>query len=186
MTLPDDFWDALDLLGEACKLYHQRTGSTAVLVGGAAAAVLTDGEFMSADFDVVAVRDREFEAILLTLGFRPEDRAGYLLVGYYHPSHPRYGFQLVSGQLFDGKADFNKLLKLQITSRSEVILPSVEDMIADRLGQHAVASASDTSRLEQAKALFALAQDVEPSYLTQRIREEGGDPALIGLLDKGP
>lgn len=69
--------------------------------------------------------------------------------------------------------------------RSEVVLPSVEDMIADRLGQYAAAAPSDTSRLEQAKTLLALAPKVERSYLFKRICEEGGDPNLLGLPSEG-
>ena len=54
-------------------------------------------------------------------------------------------------------------------------------MIADRLAQHAIASSTDTSRLDQAKALYALAHDPDRDHLVKRINEEGGDPALIGL-----
>jgi hypothetical protein len=185
VPLPEDFSAALNALGEACKCYYDRTGSVAVLVGGAATAILTAGGFMSADFDVLAGRTQEFETILGELGFIQEDWTGYLRVGFYHPKHPLFGFQLVSGQLFDGKADYDKLLRFEITPRSEVVLPSVEDMIADRLGQYAAAAPSDTSRLEQAKTLLALAPKVERSYLFKRIREEGGDPSLLGLPSEG-
>jgi hypothetical protein len=63
-----------------------------------------------------------------------------------------------------------------------VALPAIEDMIADRLGQHAAAApASDKSRLLQAKALFRLAEKPDIGYLRRRISDEGGDPALLGL-----
>lgn len=53
-------------------------------------------------------------------------------------------------------------------------------MIADRLGQHEIAK-GDTSMLEQAQALFTLAQGLDGTYLLRRIREEGGNPSLLGI-----
>ena len=63
-----------------------------------------------------------------------------------------------------------------------VTLPAIEDLIADRLGQHAVASPTDTTRLEQAQALFSQADGSDEAYLVRRIIEDGGDPALLGLV----
>ena len=65
---------------------------------------------------------------------------------------------------------------------AEIILPAIEDIIADRLGQHAVSSGDD-AMLHQAKVLYALAEDLDRDYLEIRIREEGGDSALLGLFD---
>ena len=62
------------------------------------------------------------------------------------------------------------------------ISEELEDRIADRLGQHAVASPADTSRLDQARALFGLANTLDKAYLLRRIRDDGGDPALLGLI----
>ena len=59
-------------------------------------------------------------------------------------------------------------------------LPAFEDIIADRLGQHAVASQSDDSRMQQAQMLLAMAKSVDMEYLKRRVNEEGGD---LGLLD---
>ena len=63
-----------------------------------------------------------------------------------------------------------------------VTLPAIEDLIADRLGQHAVASPTDTTQLEQAQALFNLADGIDEANLVRRIIEDGGDPALLGLV----
>jgi hypothetical protein len=60
-----------------------------------------------------------------------------------------------------------------------LLLPSIEDMIADRLGQYPAGSASDTSRLEQARVLFQLADGLDITYLSKRIRDEGGDLTLL-------
>ena len=118
------------------------------------------------------------------MGFLKECEPGYLLGGFYHPHHPLYGFQMVSGGLFEGRADSELLVRVEVNSRSEVVLPSIEDMIADRLAQHAIASITDMSRLEQAKSLFSSSARPETDYLRKRIREEGGDPTLLGLPDK--
>ena len=181
MALPDSYLAILDCLARACSTYRERTGSSVVLVGGAATALYTDGEFLSCDFDVIAGADDEFAAAMLLHGFKREDRPGHLLVGFYHPDHPGYGVQQVTPPLFDGRSDLSRLVRLSVTPPGEVTLPSVEDLIADRLAQHAVASPTDTSRLDQARALFALADDPDKDYLVKRISEEGGDPTLIGL-----
>ncbi len=47
---------------------------------------------------------------------------------------------------------------------------SVEDLIADRMGQFASGTAAD--RFEQARLLLALHPDVDLDYLEHHIREE--------------
>lgn len=181
MALPDSYLAILQRLASVCALYRGRTGNSAVLVGGAATALYTDGSFMSCDFDIVAGVDEEFIKAMLLHGFKREDRPGHLLVGFYHPDHPGYGVQQVTPPLFDGRSDPSRLVHLSLDLPGEVTLPSVEDMIADRLAQHAGASPTDTSRLNQARALYALADGPDRDYLVRRICEEDGDPALIGL-----
>ena len=181
MPLPDDYLAALERLAFAFTTYRERTGGTAVLVGGAATAIYTAGQFPSADFDVVAANDCAFEEAMAEHGFQREDRSGHLLIGFYHPEHPGYGFQQVSGTLFDGQADRTRLFRMAVTAPGEITLPAIEDMIADRLGQYAVASPTDLSRLQQARALFSVAEVLDDSYLLKRIVMEGGDPALLSL-----
>lgn len=180
MTLPADYIDLLSELARAFAAYEAETGVWPVLVGGAAAAIQTAGEFMSGDFDVVAGNDEAFAHAMLSSGFTVDERIGRIAGGYYHPAYPRYGVELVSGPLFDGRADPEKLVRLTINDGS-IVLPSIEDLIADRLGQFAISSVSDTSRLEQAKAMLRMAKEVDGHYLRSRIVDEGGDPALIGL-----
>ena len=183
MPLPPDYLAALEALAHAFADYRSRTGNDAILVGGAAAAIHTAGLFPSGDFDVVAANDAAFEEAMLAQGFEKESRARYLQMGFFHPRHPAYGFQQVSGSLFDGQSDLKRLIFLTI-GRGEgvsVAIPSIEDMIADRLGQHAVFGPSDDSRLRQALALFQLKSDFDVQYLRHRIETEGGDPALLGL-----
>jgi hypothetical protein len=187
MPFPPDYIAALEALGRVFDLYRERTGVDAVLVGGAAAAIYTAGMFQSSDFDVVAAHDDAFVSAMLENGFLHEDREGHLLVGFYHPDHPQYGFQQVSGALFDGLSEPGRLVRVIVktTEESAIVLPAIEDMIADRLGQHAVAPLSDDSRLRQARALLKLAEKPDIDYLIRRIWDEGGDPALLGLnLDR--
>lgn len=59
---------------------------------------------------------------------------------------------------------------------------SVEDMIADRMGQYASGIAAD--RIEQARKLFALQIELDLDYLDRRINEETfGDYGIDALKD---
>jgi len=62
-----------------------------------------------------------------------------------------------------------------------VLLPSIEDMIADRLGQFAASDGKDQRMLDQAVLLKQLAGAADLAYLRRRVVEETGDPSLIGL-----
>ncbi|AQS85348.1 MAG: hypothetical protein ABF876_01110 [Acetobacter aceti] len=179
MSIPISFLDALSELAGVFGIYKQETGHDAVLVGGAATVLYTAGVFSSGDFDFIVIDDALFEKAMLRSGFIKEDRQGRLRMGYYHPMHPQYGFQAVSGALFDGRADRRRLVAVSVRDGRTITLPAIEDIIADRLGQHGVASPSDTSRLEQAKLMFLLAAKIDINYLRKRIEEEGGDISLL-------
>jgi hypothetical protein len=180
VALPDTYLAALQALALACERYSVMTGGgVAVLVGGAAAALYTAGALMSGDFDLVVAADDAFSQAMGESGFIKEVRTGFLERGFYHPDHPAYGFEQVSGRLFDGRADARRLVRILPSSGGSITLPSVEDMIADRLGQFAAGSPTDISRLVQARTLFRLAEVLDRDYLWKRIGEEGGDPALL-------
>lgn len=181
MEFPADYLEALDALGVAFSGYEAETGAVAVLVGGAATALQTAGAFMSADFDVIAADDDAFARAMISAGFVAEGGVGHGAGGWYLPALPQYAVELVTGPLFDGRSDPKRLIRVVVRDDAAVVLPSVEDLIADRLAQHAVASASDDSRLLQARRLFMLAKRVDKDYLAQRIAEEGGDASLLGL-----
>lgn len=71
----------------------------------------------------------------------------------------------------DGKVDAEHIRLVEpdgMTERFRII--SVEDLIADRMGQYASGTASD--RLEQARVLLALHPEADRAYLECRIREE--------------
>jgi hypothetical protein len=61
-----------------------------------------------------------------------------------------------------------------------VAVISLEDMIADRMGQYAPGTAP--KMLDQARILFALHPDADLAYLKRRIREEtSGDHGIASL-----
>lgn len=180
MSLPPEYLAALVPLADAFSAYEKATGSVAVLVGGAAAAIHTDGAFMSADFDVVAGNDAAFDQAMATAGFVDDEKALHGQGGWYHPAHPQFAVEQVSGGYFDGRADKTRCLKLTVREDAAIVLPAIEDMIADRLGQHEVAG-GDMSMLEQARALYALAEGLDLAYLYRRIVEESGNPAHLRL-----
>ena len=179
-SLPPDFWTMLGLLAKACDRYRETTGRRAIIVGGAAVSFYTQGAILSGDVDMVA--DIDFEHSLLAEGFEKETGPGKLLGGYFHPDVPRMSVELVSGSLFDGLTDKDRLLAIQLTGDGVVHFPPIEDMIADRLGQFASSKNKNSEMLKQASILMTLAIDYDPVYLRRRILEEGGDPAAIGLV----
>ena len=181
MPLDQDFRDALTRLGRVFARYQAASGDQAVLVGGTTVSLYTNGLILSGDFDVVANADAAFETAMRAQGFVREHRAGRLRIGWYHPDCPLYGFQAVSGALFDGRADRARLVTIITDATGCVLLPSIEDMIADRLGQFAASDGKDQRMLDQAVLLKQLAGAADLAYLRRRVVEETGDPSLIGL-----
>jgi hypothetical protein len=179
-SLPNDYWEALTLLARASSKYKEQTGQQVVIVGGAAVSFYTQGQVLSGDFDMVT--DIGFEQFLIAEGFQKEAGPGRRLGGYYHPSVPRLGFEFVSGRLFDGRSDVEKLTVVPILTDGEVTFPPIEDLIADRLAQYASSKNKAVEMLEQARLMFDLASDCDEAYLRRRIIEETGDPGEIGLV----
>ena len=185
MAIPDTYLALLDNLASAFERYEAVTGHCPVLVGGGAIAVQTQGAFMSGDLDLYAPNDAALEAALLQSGFVREQRRGRLAGGFYHPDFPEYGVESISGQLFDGRADKSRLIRVLIHEARGIVIPSFEDMIADRLGQYAASGQRDHSRLAQAQLLFRLADDLDSGYLQSRIADEGGNFNLLAGKEAG-
>ena len=118
MSLPPEYLAALVPLAEAFSAYEKATGGVAVLVGGAAAAIHTDGAFMSADFDVVAGNDAAFDRAMATSGFVDDEKALHGQGGWYHSAHPQFAVEQVSGGYFDGRADKTRCLKLTVRGKA--------------------------------------------------------------------
>jgi hypothetical protein len=183
MTYRKEYLEALTLLAHAFDLAEAQGAPRPVIVGGSAVEYYTGGELMSGDFDLVAADDEVVGKALLEVGFRREDRPGFLLGGFYHPEL-LIGVEFVSGDLFEGRTDRSRLQVFVVDEEegSTVIFPPLEDMIADRLGQHASDPKGREDMLEQARMLTLLAETLDVDYLRKRVYEEHADPALIDRL----
>jgi hypothetical protein len=166
-----EFVEALRLIGSAMAELRAANLQCPVLVGGAALQLWTTGRYVSGDFDLVGVDPAPMEAALIARGFRREDRPGHLLRGLYHPSLD-IGVEFVSGQLFDGHADRDRLRLVAIAPDSQVLVIPVEDVIADRLGQFVSHPRASRALLRQAVLAWSLATEIDRPYLDQRIRAE--------------
>lgn len=183
MSFPEAFSKGLHSLSRVFRRYHECTGFWPVLVGGAAAALHSGGGIQSADFDVVAANDEVWSALMKAEGWKPEDRANHLRGGWYHPDIPGIAVERVSGHLFDGRVDPRgpkATIRLD-TVGGTIVIPRVEDMIADRLGQACSGAIVDVEMVEQAQLLYDLADDIDLDYLSKRIGEEQGDVTLLDL-----
>jgi hypothetical protein len=181
MALPRPFREVVALLAAVFDEYQAATGVPAVLVGGAAVSLYTQGRYVSGDFDVVAGFDDAFDLAMKNHGFVAEHRPGHLLVGWYHPRYPSLGVQLVSGPLFDGRSDPARI-KVIVAGKGHLSIAAIEDLIADRLGQFVASKGLDQSPLRQARWLARM-PNLDTAYLLRRIRQEQGNPSLIGLQD---
>lgn len=175
------FEAALRLFARASTGCKRRGASEPVLVGGAVVELYSDSAIATGDFDVATVEQEAFEAELRALGFVKPSGAGQWTRGWVHPDLA-LGFEVVASDLLDGNADRARLRRIDLGEDGTAAFLSVEDMIADRMGQHA--SGSAPRMLEQARALYALHPDVDRDYLEDRIRlESAGDHGVSNLTE---
>ncbi|MFM2271207.1 MAG: hypothetical protein RL702_272 [Pseudomonadota bacterium] len=103
-------------------------------------------------------------------GFRRPSGAGQLLKGWVHPEL-KLGFEVVAEVPMDGNVDAAHIRLVQPVGETALFrVISVEDLIADRMGQFASGTAPD--RIGQARLLLALHPDADLDYLERRIRQE--------------
>jgi hypothetical protein len=178
-----EYLEALCLLSRAFDLAEKRGAPRPIVVGGSAVEFYTGGEITSGDFDLVAVDEDIIGEALLDVGFRREDRRGVQLGGFYHPDL-LIGVEFVTGPLFDGRTDMNRLRLVVVDEEqnARIILPPPEDVIADRLAQYASDPKGRDDMLEQARLLVLLAEDLDLNYLRRRAVEEGADAQLVERL----
>lgn len=183
MAPPEGFVAALAELGEAFACYEVLTGRLAILAGEAAVAIHTDGTVVPTEFEVVASLDDAFCEAMEFVGFVKDIHLRHGKFRWFHPDHRDSSVEQVSGVYFDGRGDQERCLKLTVREGSTIVLPAVEDMIADRLGKHEVAG-GDASMLNQARALFVIATGLDLEYLRCRVAQEGGNLGLLGRSDE--
>lgn len=103
-------------------------------------------------------------------GFVRPSGAGKMLRGWVHPGL-KLGFEVVAEVPMDGNVDAAHIRLVQPAGETALFrVISVEDLIADRMGQYASGTAPD--RIGQARLLLALHPDADLDYLERRIREE--------------
>lgn len=177
-----EFEAALRLFAQVSEALKRRGFLAPVLVGGAAVEIYSNSAVNTGDFDIVTARQEEFEEELQLFGFVKPIGAGRATRGWIHPDL-RLGFEVVSAQLLDGMADRDRVRLIDVGVEGEVAIVSVEDMIADRVGQYASGTASEM--LEQATSLFILHPEADLDYMDRRIRyESGGDYGVADLQSK--
>ena len=87
--------------------------------------------------------------------------------------------------LLDGMADRDRVVFFNLGEEGSAALLSVEDMIADRMGQYASGSAPEMPR--QAQTLLSLYADVDWAYLDARVRyETGGEYGAAAVTSGEP
>ena len=163
------FEAALVKLAEISEDLDARGIRPPVLVGGGAVELYTQGAVNTGDFDLVTVLQPEFEAVLAEHGFTRPSGPERATRGWIHRDLA-LGFEVVGSQLLDGLADRDLIRIIEIGDRGAIAVISIEDLIADRMGQYASGSANEM--LGQAIALFALSQGLDIEYMERRIREE--------------
>ncbi len=94
------------------------------------------------------------------------------------------GFEIVDNVLLDGAAERNRIRMFSVSDDDAFEIISVEDLIADRMGQYASGTAQEM--LGQARTLFELSSDMDMDYLERRIREETLNDHGIATLRSGP
>ena len=122
------------------------------------------------DFDLCTPRQDALDEEMERAGFVRPRCVGQMLKGRVHPEL-KLGFEVVADTPLDGAFDRSTLVLVEnFSSEGPFVVLSVEDLIADRMGQYASGTARD--RLDQARALYELHPELDMVYLDRRIREE--------------
>ncbi|MFM9977219.1 MAG: hypothetical protein ACKVOP_04140 [Sphingomonadaceae bacterium] len=165
-----EFEAALRLLARVSEALVARGLPRPVLVGGAAVELYSASAIVTGDFDLCSVVQPELEEEMKHLGFMKPSGAGSLTKGWIYPDLA-LGFEIVADIPMDGNVDAAHICLVRpIGEQALFRVISVEDLIADRMGQYASGTARD--RIDQARELLRLNPDVDLVYLERRIREE--------------
>ena len=176
-----EFVAALQLFARVSEALHRRGLQRPILVGGAAAEFYSQSAISTGDFDLCTFGQAALEEEMLKHGFvRPSGR-GQLLKGLVHPDL-KLGFEVVANTPMDGNFDRDTLVLVDNIAGGAFVVISVEDLIADRMGQYASGTAAD--RLDQARKLFRLGLNLDRAYLDRRIREETAGDHGIETLER--
>lgn len=164
-----EFEAALELFASVSATVVQRGFPAPVLVGGAAVELYSGSVIATGDFDLVTARQDIVEQALQDHGFVKPRGPGRLTRGWIHPDL-KLGFEVVGSMLLEGRAEQARVRLIDVSAGDRFAVISVEDLIADRMGQYGSGAAPEM--LGQAQALFRLYRGQDDSYLDRRIREE--------------
>jgi len=164
-----EFEAALRMFARASGLVTAQGFAAPVLVGGAAVELFSGSALMTGDFDVSTARQEVFENALRDLGFVRPSGPGMATRGWIHPTLA-LGFEVVSRVLLDGLADRDRVVLMSFGDDGVASIISIEDIIADRMGQFASGTAPEMRH--QAAKLLALHSNLDRAYLDRRVREE--------------
>jgi hypothetical protein len=169
-----EFLSALELFARLSEAMRARGLPRPILVGGGAAEYYSASALMTGDIDVTTPVQEELEEEAQRLGFVRPSGAGKSLRGWIHPDLG-FGFEVVASSPMDGSVDAAHLVLVDdVVDGASFALISVEDLIADRMGQFASGTAPEM--LFQARKLLELHPDADRGYLERRIRcESRGD-----------
>ena len=175
-----EFAAALRLFARVSEAMALRGLQRPILVGGAAAEFWSNSAINTGDFDMCTPRQDELDEEMIAAGFVKPSGPGQMLKGWVHPAL-KLGFEVVASVPMDGGIDRATLALIEnFDAAGAFVVISVEDLIADRMGQFASGTAQD--RLGQAQALYALHPRLDSVYLDRRIREEtSGDYGIEKL-----
>jgi hypothetical protein len=165
-----EFLDAVRLLARLSDAMDERGLPRPVLVGGGAVEFYSGSALMTGDIDVTSPVQPELEEELQRLGFARPSGPGQSLRGWIHPDLG-LGFEVVGSSPMGGGIDSARLRLVAPVGETALFrIISVEDLIADRMGQFASGSAPEM--LGQARTLLSLYPDLDSAYLENRIRQE--------------
>ncbi len=145
-----------------------------ILVGGGAVEYYSGSAIMTGDIDVTIGAQHALEEELQRIGFIRPSGPGKLTRGWIHPDLG-LGFEVVASVPFNGASDPDRLRLIEnFGDGSAFAIISVEDLIADRMGQYSSGTAPEL--LDQARELLRLHADADRDYLDRRVRyETAGD-----------
>jgi hypothetical protein len=165
-----EFLDALRMLARLSEALARRGLPRPVLVGGGAVEFYTGSAVMTGDIDVTSPVQPELEEELRKLGFIRPSGPGKSTRGWIHPELG-LGFEVVGNSPMRDTPDEIRIRLVEPIDREPPVrILSLEDLIADRMGQYASGTAREM--LEQARQLLPLVSEADRDYLERRIRTE--------------
>jgi hypothetical protein len=165
-----EFLDALRMLARLSEALANRGLPRPVLVGGGAVEFYTGSAVMTGDIDVTSPVQPELEEELVKLGFVRPSGAGKSTRGWVHPELG-LGFEVVGNSPMGDTPDEIRIRLVEPLDREPAMrILSIEDIVADRMGQYASGTAREM--LEQARQLLPLVSEANRDYLDRRIRTE--------------